>query len=79
MRITNREVARAWAEGREATSHTGAFHTDGDRLYSYALLIGCTGGNGRVLTDYRAPNFVSATTSKHVGLGARYADIIVSP
>jgi hypothetical protein len=77
MTTTNREVARAWSEGRSAESHTGSFSTDGVRIWSYALLIGETLNGEKVVKDYRSPNFVSATTSKHVSLAARYADAII--
>ncbi len=36
--LTNLEVAQAWGRGQPGAS--GHMHTDGDKLYSYALLIG---------------------------------------
>jgi len=80
-RLTNRGVARAWSEGRSAESHTGSLSTDGRRLYSYALCIGITVSGGyKIVADHRAKgahHFVSATTSKHVTLAARYGDRLV--
>jgi len=52
--------------------------TDGRRLYSYALLIGCTGEAGiKILRRYMAPHFVSMTTSQHVSLVLGYADLVI--
>lgn len=78
--MTNRNVARAWAQGSKATSHTGSFSTNGRHLYSYRLLIGTTIHGRKVVYDYRAPDdFRSQTTSCHVGLAAQYADDVKTP
>jgi hypothetical protein len=77
---TNREVARAWSENKPATSHTGAFHTDGRRIYSYNLCIGITTSDGiKAVADHRRGgkhSFYSVTTSKHVGLAARHGILV---
>jgi hypothetical protein len=80
MRVKNREVVRAWGEGRVATSHTGNLTTNGKILWSYALQIGDTSGDTKVLKDYTASarwGFKSQTTSCHVGYARRFADVIV--
>jgi hypothetical protein len=75
-----RDVARLWAQSIPAK--TANLWTDGGNLYSYRLRIGYTEQNtGRkVVLTYRAPNaFRSVTTSKHVNLATRYADILEIP
>ena len=71
-RVTNSEVAEAWALGQPAKNHTGSFSTDGQRIYSYELQIGDTTESGaKVVRDYTAAGsygFRSQTTSCHVGL-----------
>jgi len=81
MRVSNREVPRCWANGVEASSHTGNFWTDGEKLYSYNLCIGDTSeALGKVLRDYTARSdkyrYYSQTTSSHVGRARAYADLI---
>jgi len=78
-----RNVAEHWRHNEAASNHGGQFWTDGQRLYSYALLIGDTvDNNGRgvkVLRDYSASGrhgFQSMTTSKHVGYARQHADVI---
>ena len=88
--MRNSDVARAWQEGRRATS--GHMHTDGDKIYSYNLCIGesrppCE----KVSFNYTAhrarrfpgrdsqgvaPHYVSRTTSHHQELVAQYADYV---
>jgi len=71
--MRNCQVAAAWAAGR--TASTQHMTTDGDRLWSYNLVIGFTEDDGsKVAIDYTAPHFVSMTTSCHVGLAKRVAD-----
>lgn len=70
-RVTNDEVAQAWLEGRPAVSHTGNFHTDGKKIYSYELQIGDTSDGKKIVREYTAKGsygFRSQTTSCHVGL-----------
>ena len=75
--MKNIDVARAWSRGEAA--HTAHLRTDGADLYSYRLRIGYTDAQGyKVALQYRAGTplgFVSATTSKHVGLALRYSDV----
>ena len=80
-KFTNSEVVVAWEYGRTAENHRGSFSTDGKRLYSYALQIGdtCERTGKKILRDYTAHTgwgFKSQTTSCHVGLARRKADII---
>ena len=68
---TNREVLLAWVKGSPARATN--LSTDGDRLYSYALLI----AQGNKVYDYTSKGlgFKSQTTSGHVGLAKRFAMI----
>tara|TARA_B100000927_G_C16448812_1_gene462976 strand:- start:1399 stop:1698 length:300 start_codon:yes stop_codon:yes gene_type:complete len=82
MKTTSSNVARMWASSRAVTNHSGAFRTDGRWLWSYDLVIGETTDRGiKVLYDYtaRTDNFMSMTTSKHVGYARAAADWTVSP
>jgi len=60
-------------------------HTDGCKLWSYGLCIGNTQMHGtqyakKVAYDYTAPqHFASMTTSCHVGLAKRVADLVTEP
>lgn len=61
--------------------HWPSFHTDGGKLYSYALMIGHTDTDDeKVLHDYTAKGlgFKSQTTSCHVGLVRPHADTVLS-
>jgi len=75
-----RGVAEYWRDGLAASNSTGNFSTDGNTLYSYSLLIGETDDDGnKIVRDYSANTnygFQSMTTSKHVGYGRRYADMV---
>ena len=68
----NDEVAKCWAKGLPAVSHTGALTTDGKKIFSYELQIGDTSADGKkIVRDYTAKGsygFRSQTTSCHVGL-----------
>lgn len=79
--VRNAYVPYAWKEGKAARNHNGCFSTDGERLYSYELLIGdtCKKTGEKVLRDYTAHGrhgFRSMTTSQHVGKARIYAGII---
>ena len=85
-RVDNYEVTLAWAEGREAVSHTGNLSTDGKAIFSYELQIGDTAETGKkFVRDYTARGsygFRSMTTSQHVGLlryirGAKEQPVVV--
>ncbi len=75
-KLDNAEVINAWKQGEEGTSHTGNLSTDGQRLFSYRLVIGDTFGGEKVALDYTASvgQFQSMTTSQHVGLAKRAVD-----
>lgn len=76
--MTNQTVTQAWKQGKEASA--GHFHTDGRRVYSYALLIGITAHDGRKIgLNARGKFSVSKTTSAHVGMIAQVADQMVDP
>jgi hypothetical protein len=72
MEMRNSEVAKAWSEGRKAES--GNMSTDGNKIYSYAMLIGEVINGER--TVYRRSR--SVTTSRHINLTARYADKVIN-
>jgi hypothetical protein len=80
-KVRNRVVVERWHASSSAESHTGSFHTDGSKLYSYGLCIGDTSSDGKkFLKDYTAAGsygFRSQTTSCHVGLARRYADVVL--
>jgi len=71
-RVQNSHVAKRWAMGKTARSHTGNLYTDGKKIYSYELQIGDTSADGKkIVRDYTAKGsygFRSQTTSCHVGL-----------
>jgi len=74
------DVADYWRSGTPACNNGGQFWTDGQRIYSYRLLIGETTSSGQKMAmDYTASSplgFKSMTTSKHVGYARRVADLI---
>lgn len=74
--MKNREVAAAWYNGRSAS--TKHLRTDGISLWSYNLIIATVKNGNRVVFDYtsRGGHFYSVTTSKHVGLAARYGNVV---
>ena len=81
MRVSNSEIGRCWAYGDAASSHTGNFWTDGEKLYSYRLCIGdtCPDSGKKVLRDHTSSGkhpYHSQTTSCHVGRARQWADIV---
>jgi len=69
--MNSASVIMAWLHGKPARTSNKSLSSDGQKLFSYQLEIGflddCDGKY--VIYDYRAPdNFISTTTSKHVGL-----------
>tara|TARA_B100000927_G_C16377873_1_gene434208 strand:- start:268 stop:531 length:264 start_codon:yes stop_codon:yes gene_type:complete len=85
-RVSNCDVALAWAQGEAAVSHTGNLSTDGKAIFSYELQIGDTAENGKkFVRDYTARGsygFQSMTTSQHVGMlryirGAKEQPIVI--
>ena len=80
-KVRNKKVIDNWKDGNAACNHRESLHTDGSKLYSYALQIGdtCDVTGMKVLKDYTAHTahgFQSHTTSCHVGLARMAADII---
>ena len=82
--ISNQKVIEQWKKGKKGKSNS--MSTDGKKLYSYNLLIGYVGEDGykyvynyTAKTDYGCfghpikGEFISRTTSKHVGLARRIA------
>ena len=77
-RFTTRDIPALWASGRPGRA--AAFSTDGIDLYSYNKRIGTTIEGRKVLLDYRASGqYISQTTSKHVGMAAKVADNLIHP
>jgi len=79
MSTMNVDVLQAWSEGRMLSS--GNLSTDGQKLYSYHILIGERLPDGRrAVYDFTSSGLggVNVTTSRHVNLAKRCADIIVS-
>ena len=79
-RVTNEEVIFEWKKHRPAKNHRDSLKTDGQKLWSYGLQIGdtCADTGLKVLRDYtaRGRGFKSQTTSCHVGLAKRMADVV---
>ena len=80
-RLDNSEVITAWHRGQRGSSHTGNLSTDGQKLFSYALVIGDTLAGEKIALDYTASvgQFRSMTTSQHCGLAKRSADDVMHP
>ena len=83
QRTNNHGVAKAWANSQKAQSNNGNYSTDGNRLYSYATMIGYTSPEGqKVLLEYtsRTGNFLSMTTStKHIPPARQYCHHVLNP
>ncbi len=80
-KVVNRLIPDFWSTGRAACNHGGTFWTDGQKLYSYKLMIGdtCQKTGMKILRDHTAGgkwNYHSQTTSVHVGRARVFADII---
>ncbi len=74
--MKNVEIAKSWSCGRSASNKH--MRTDGVSLWSYNLIIATVRNGERVVFDYtsRGGHFYSVTTSKHVGLAARYGNVV---
>lgn len=71
--MRNEQVVFAWLCGD--TANTKNLRTDGAKLFSYSLLIGDRSDCQTRIFDYTASGqYVSQTTSCHVGLAMREAD-----
>lgn len=66
QRMRNVKVVEAWLHGKRGRSGTGALRTDGRTLYSYKIVIGESQGGQKVVYDYRGPNKIGLTTTRHV-------------
>lgn len=80
--VKNEQVVRAWSRGEAARNHKGSLVAmDTGELYSYGLKIGQYLKGNAVLCDYTAKSggFYSMTTSQHVGLARRHADLVMHP
>ncbi len=80
--VRNDEVISAFEIGLPATNHRKSLSTDGKKLYSYRLCIAdtCPITGKKILREYTAGGkwgFQSQTTSCHVGLARRVADMVV--
>ena len=60
-------VIQAWLAGVPARTKNQSLSTDGQNLYSYRLMIGYKNEQGPKVKNYRSPDFISQTTSCHVG------------
>lgn len=70
-------VVYAWLVGKKKRG--ARTWTDGKRLYSYGMVLGCTlSGDYKVMRQMtsRTGCFVSQSTSTHSNLAARYADLV---
>ena len=79
---SNQTVIDAWKEGESWRNGSGSLYTDGSMLWSYSLVIGYTGSGHeklKIVIDYMAPDDVTQTTSIHVGLAMKVADLVRSP
>ena len=75
--MRNGQVVAAWLRG--VIAGTANLTTDGKDIYSYQLKIGETRNGEKVAFDYTSGGlreYYSQTTSKHVGMIKRCADII---
>lgn len=81
MAVRNHVVVQRWKDDESASNHTTSLTTNGKSLWSYDLKIGdtCSETGIKILRGYRANTkwgFQSQTTSCHVGLAARVADLV---
>ena len=79
--VRNEVVVARWYEGDSGKNHQGSLTTDGQKLYSYSLQIGdtCAESGIKILRDYSAQGnwgYKSQTTSCHVGIARRSADLV---
>tara|TARA_R110002020_G_scaffold360764_1_gene573525 strand:+ start:403 stop:678 length:276 start_codon:yes stop_codon:yes gene_type:complete len=80
IRTTNKNVPYYWYHSRSAKSGNGQYSTDGDKLRSYNKVIGITEGGQKILLEYTAKGeYISQTTSQHVGKARQYCDQSMHP
>jgi hypothetical protein len=80
--MKNEDLVKAWAAGKNAGKKGKGLSCEGGSLYSYSLKIGHRAPNGStIVADFTSSsgNYVSQTTSCHVGLAARIADDVMHP
>jgi len=81
--MTRKDVINAWRSGNTASirnRYTKTLHTDGDRLYSYSVVIGYrSASKGLVAIDRTGEFFESVTTSRHCNMAKVVATSILSP
>ncbi len=72
--MSNKNVILSFNEGQERTS--GNMRSTGNRLYSYNLCIAKRKEDGtvRVFNYTRSGEYISQTTSTHVGMTIRLVD-----
>lgn len=77
--MRNDAVVSAFSRGQRARA--GALRTDGRSLWSYELKIAEKTLGGIVVADYTSGGgqFVSMTTSRHVGIAREVADTVMLP
>ena len=77
--VRNHQVIEYWTRGKAASNHRGSLTTDGIKLWSYRLQIGDTLEDTKIVRDHTAGGkweYHSQTTSCHVGLARRLADVV---
>ena len=75
---SNYATIYAWLIGRRKKANR--MWTDGDKLYSYDIVIGYTHNHEKVVRQRTAKNghFVSVTTSTHCNTASQYADRVLT-
>lgn len=69
MTVSNRNVVKAWHEGNKATG--SRMWTNGEKLYSYARVIGFKMVFGQIVIRRVIR---SVTTTRHINTALRYLD-----
>tara|TARA_R110002153_G_scaffold176138_2_gene329388 strand:- start:232 stop:546 length:315 start_codon:yes stop_codon:yes gene_type:complete len=80
--MKNEDLVKAWAAGKNAGKKGNGLSCEEGALFSYHLKIGHRASNGStIVADFTSGsgNYISQTTSCHVGLAARLADDIMCP
>jgi hypothetical protein len=77
--IPTHAVLYSWRNDAPYRARHLNLSTNGQELFSYALKIGLTEGNTKVLLNYTAlgGSFVSHTTSTHVNKSREYSDKVI--
>lgn len=77
--MNNHDIIDAWIANKSIYRKGKALSTDGDHLFSYSTPIGYTNKQGKkVVWDYTATggNYLSTTTSQHVGMAMAKAELV---